>query len=125
MLESEFDELERRLVRLDSNLPYVRSGDEQEALRAMVDCVSELRRLTPLVEPLRQRYVGAGDDYEQAQAHHELRRVIHDVRTPGSVLYSYLQLINKGILFAHASNDQLAEVDALIAEVGRIRKERM
>jgi len=115
------DDLERRLVALDARLPTQRSSDERDAAAAMLTCIHELRRLADGLPAARRRYAEARDDDDQEAAHTALRRLIHDLRTPAGVLYTYLRLVVGGVIFSEAGSDQRKEAAALVDLVRDIR----
>ena len=117
------DDLEQRVVALDAQLPAQRSADERDAASAMITCVHELRRLVDALPTARMRYIEARDMGAQEAAHIALRRLIHDLRTPAGVLYTYLRLVASGTLFATAAADQRHEAAALVDLVLAIRDE--
>lgn len=116
------DDLERRLIVLEARLPGRRSNDEQDAATAMFDCMRELRRLASALPDVRDRYLAAHDDDEQ-DAWTALRRLIHDLRTPAGVLYTYLRLVADGVMFADSQAEQRAEALALAGLVNDVREQ--
>jgi hypothetical protein len=119
--EVEFDDLEQRVVALVARLPAARAEDEAEALRAMIDCAGEMRRLARCVDMLRLRHTLAVGDDTRVPLHDELRRAIHDLRTPTSVLYSYLQLISRRVMFPAAADAELAAAADLLQRMRWVR----
>ena len=115
------EDLEQRLITFDTQLPTQRNGDERDAAAAMLTCVQELRRLVDELPAARKNYVEAQDSEAQLAAQDALRRLIHDLRTPASVLYTYLRLIVSGILFSKTGSAQRAEAAALVELVREIR----
>jgi hypothetical protein len=115
------DDLEQRLIAFDAQLPTQRSGDERDAAAAMLTCVQELRRLVDKLPIARQNYVEAQNSEAQVAAHIALRQLIHDLRTPASVLYTYLRLIVGGIIFPSTEAAQRTEAAALVELVLEIR----
>jgi hypothetical protein len=108
---------------LDAALPQERNGDEREALVAMGDCLREMLRVSPELSRLRS-WLDVVSDSEREAAVKAVRRLLHDIRSPAAVLYSYLQLIAAGILFAHASEEQRNLSNWLVGELRHIRDEQ-
>lgn len=115
------DDLEHRIAALDAQLPAERSIDERDAAASMRACVHELRRFAESLPVVRAAYTAAQDDVTQEAARSALRRLIHDLRTPAGVLYTYLRLIVAGILFQGAAPALRSEAAALVDVVAAIR----
>lgn len=118
-LVAELDAFAPQLDVLVQALPATHSADEAEAIEAMAECLRELRRMAPELTPSRERFANSRDEREQP--HLALRRLLHDIRSPTSVLYSYLQLIGRGLLFAHASDAARAHAERLVAALRLVR----
>ena len=116
------DDLERRLTVLEARLPGRRSNDEQDAATAMFDCMRELRRLASALPDVRSRYLAA-HDADEDEAWMALRRLIHDLRTPAGVLYTYLRLVADGVIFAESQAEQRAEAFALAGLINAVREQ--
>lgn len=117
------DDLEQRLSALEAILPLQRSADEHDAAAAMLACMHEMRRLMDRLPEAQARHQEALNEAERQEAHLALRRLIHDIRTPMGVLYTYLRLISSTIIFAHASQQQRDEANALVEMVRTIRED--
>jgi|GEM_PF-1998560 hypothetical protein len=117
------DDLEQRLSALEAILPLQRSADEHDAAAAMLACMHEMRRLMDRLPEAQARYQEALTEDSRQEAHLALRRLIHDIRTPMGVLYTYLRLIANSIIFAHASDAHRDEANALVDMVRTIRED--
>ncbi|MBC8075006.1 MAG: hypothetical protein H7Y32_02940 [Chloroflexales bacterium] len=120
-LVAELDALAPQLAALVSILPAERSADEAEAVEAMGLCLHKLRGMAPELAASHQRFLAA--HAEREQHHLALRRLLHDIRSPTSVLYSYLQLIGCSMIFAHASTEARAQAELLVVALRRVRDE--
>lgn len=117
------DDLEQRLSALEALLPLQRSADEHDAAAAMLACMHEMRRLMDRLPEAQARYHEALNEQNRQEAHLALRKLIHDIRTPMGVLYTYLRLISSSIIFAHADDPQRDEANSLVDMVRTIRED--
>jgi hypothetical protein len=117
------DALAPQLEALVRGLPAERTSDEAEAVEAIGVCLHELRRMAPELGHALERFFAAGDEREQR--HRALRQLLHDIRSPASVLYSYLQLISRGLLFAHAPEQARAQSTQLVEALRLVRDEHL
>jgi hypothetical protein len=122
-LVAELDALAPQLEALVQALPALRSPEEAEAVEAMSHCLRELQRMAPDLRLSRERFFAASAEREER--HLALRQLLHDIRSPASVLYSYLQLIGRGLLFARASDQARFHAERLVDELRFLRDEHL